>query len=70
MNFLKPGDRVRWKKINGRRVNQLAFLAMSDVVMEVIKKHPVISWEGKSLWLLRGVDGHEDWIPEDEVYLI
>jgi hypothetical protein len=60
---VKVGDKVRWRN---RRDDNLAFLVMGDVVMEVVRKHPILA----DMWLLRGPDNHEDWIHAREVWVL
>lgn len=59
-------SKVRWKKYQGIRTNQLEFLLMGDVVMTITEKHPKLNiW-----WKVRGPDGYETWVPEEEIWLL
>lgn len=69
--MIGPGSKVRWKKWAGRhedRPNLLDFLAMGDVVMDVVEKHPKVGFKGSAMWKVRGSGGFELWVPESELW--
>ena len=70
---MRPGSRARWKKFRGQlsdRLNVLDVLASGgeDVVLEVLRRHPSVGFNGVAAWEVCAPNGYACWVPETEIW--